>query len=260
MSSGRWLRLGNQAALGKRYADVSGVQLTNERENPRRSSSAVWATPQPGRASFTRQCALLCRSSFQSSSSSRTTVTGSAHPRSAYCRSGWGVSRTIVSRLNGRDIADVLECGGRAIAKARIGGGPTILWCELDRLSSHTSSDDHRIYRTAEEIESLPRGGSDSAPRSETRASGELTPNDWAALQAECATRGGCVYRAWRRQPRPNPMGESGAPLSAPRSTRAVTVSAGRLAASRVGAARCHDDRGRSITRSTPGSSAFPPC
>src|SRR5262249_50365757 len=47
---------------------------------------------------------------------------------------------------------EVFEIGGQAIEKARTGGGPTVLWCDLDRLASHTSADDHRVYRSAEEI------------------------------------------------------------------------------------------------------------
>lgn len=34
-------------------------------------------------------------------------------------------------------------------------GGPVVLWCELDRLDSHTSSDDQRIYRPEPEIAAL---------------------------------------------------------------------------------------------------------
>jgi 2-oxoisovalerate dehydrogenase E1 component len=109
-----------------------------------------------------------------------------------------------VSRVNGRDIADVLECGGRAITKARIGGGPSILWCELDRLSSHTSSDDHRVYRTAEEIESL--GVADPIPRLVQRLvkSGELTPNDWAAMQANVRRAVDVAYQRVEAEPKPD--------------------------------------------------------
>ena len=42
-----------------------------------------------------------------------------------------------------------------AAAKARRGDGPTILWMDLDRLSSHTSSDDHRVYRNLADIEAM---------------------------------------------------------------------------------------------------------
>jgi len=57
--------------------------------------------------------------------------------------------------LDGRDADTVATVGGAAIAACRAGVGPQVLWCELDRLVSHTNSDDHRIYRSAEEIERM---------------------------------------------------------------------------------------------------------
>jgi 2-oxoisovalerate dehydrogenase E1 component len=58
----------------------------------------------------------------------------------------------LPTHVNGRNAFEVFEVGCQAIEKARTGGGPTVLWCELDRLAPHTSSDDHRVYRSAEEI------------------------------------------------------------------------------------------------------------
>lgn len=37
----------------------------------------------------------------------------------------------------------------------RAGEGPIVLWCELDRLDSHTSSDDQRVYRPRAELDAL---------------------------------------------------------------------------------------------------------
>ncbi len=42
-----------------------------------------------------------------------------------------------------------------AFQRARSGEGPSILVCELDRLCSHTSSDDHRVYREPKEISEM---------------------------------------------------------------------------------------------------------
>jgi 2-oxoisovalerate dehydrogenase E1 component len=55
-------------------------------------------------------------------------------------------------RVDARDAFALYDAGRKAVAKARRGGGPTVLWCEMDRLCSHTSSDDHRLYRGTEEI------------------------------------------------------------------------------------------------------------
>src|SRR5579871_2557907 len=55
-------------------------------------------------------------------------------------------------RVNARDPFEVFAVGTECVAKARRGEGPTVLWCDLDRLASHTSSDDQRVYRSAEDI------------------------------------------------------------------------------------------------------------
>jgi 2-oxoisovalerate dehydrogenase E1 component len=58
-------------------------------------------------------------------------------------------------KIDGRDPVAVFNTGLHAIEKARGQGGPTILWAEVDRLMSHTSSDDQRIYRTKEELKAM---------------------------------------------------------------------------------------------------------
>jgi 2-oxoisovalerate dehydrogenase E1 component len=60
-----------------------------------------------------------------------------------------------VIRVNGRDPFEVFTKGATAVDRARQGGGPSVLWCEVDRLSSHTSSDDHRVYRSADDIQQM---------------------------------------------------------------------------------------------------------
>jgi len=49
----------------------------------------------------------------------------------------------------------IVAAGRDAIDSARRGEGPTVLWIELDRLDSHTNSDDHRLYRSADEIAAM---------------------------------------------------------------------------------------------------------
>ena len=51
-----------------------------------------------------------------------------------------------------------IEAGQEAIAHLRAGKGPVFFWVNMERLSSHTSSDDHKLYRSAEEIEGLAEG------------------------------------------------------------------------------------------------------
>ena len=58
----------------------------------------------------------------------------------------------LCRHVDGSAYDSVLEAARTAITAARSGQGPTILWIELDRLMSHTNSDDHRVYRSPEDI------------------------------------------------------------------------------------------------------------
>ena len=85
--------------------------------------------------------------------------------------------------VNGRDPFEVFEKGGEAVAKARAGEGPTVLWCELDRIAPHTSSDDHRIYRSAEELAEAVRRDPITTLASRLIDEGQLTEDAWGAMQ-----------------------------------------------------------------------------
>ena len=52
--------------------------------------------------------------------------------------------------VDGNDVLAVYEAAGRAIARARAGGGPTLLECKTYRLCGHSRSDP-RTYRSKEE-------------------------------------------------------------------------------------------------------------
>ncbi len=88
-------------------------------------------------------------------------------------------------RVDARHPDKVFSAAGDAVAKARTGGGPTILWCELDRLSSHTSSDDHRVYRTQDDIDAMMKRDPIVVVAQELIKAGELTEKEWGAVQDE---------------------------------------------------------------------------
>ncbi len=88
-------------------------------------------------------------------------------------------------KLNGRWVDEVHQVGAQAIQKARNGLGPTLIWCDLDRLSSHTSSDDHRVYRPLHEIEEMVDRDPIKLLAEELIQGGQLTQQDWAAMQEE---------------------------------------------------------------------------
>src|SRR5919202_3432811 len=59
--------------------------------------------------------------------------------------------------VDGNDPLEVYGAASAAVAKARAGGGPTLVECKTYRLLPHTSDDDDRRYRTAEEVEAWKR-------------------------------------------------------------------------------------------------------
>jgi len=61
-------------------------------------------------------------------------------------------------QVDGSDVPAVYKAGQEAIAHLRAGKGPVFFWVTMERLSSHTSSDDHKLYRSEEEIENLAGG------------------------------------------------------------------------------------------------------
>jgi 2-oxoisovalerate dehydrogenase E1 component len=60
-----------------------------------------------------------------------------------------------VEIVDGLDPVTVYEAARDAIERARSGKGPTCLVTKLERLKSHSSSDDQRMYRSPEELKSL---------------------------------------------------------------------------------------------------------
>jgi 2-oxoisovalerate dehydrogenase E1 component len=95
------------------------------------------------------------------------------------------LSEETMVKVNGRLLDEVERAGREAVEKARAGGGPTVIWCDLDRLSSHTSSDDHRVYRPVEEIEAMQARDPIRLLADELIAKGELTGGLFAEWQRE---------------------------------------------------------------------------
>ncbi len=57
--------------------------------------------------------------------------------------------------IDGSDVEKVHAAAGEAIAHMRAGKGPVFFWVKMERLSSHTSSDDQKLYRSEEELKNL---------------------------------------------------------------------------------------------------------
>jgi 2-oxoisovalerate dehydrogenase E1 component len=90
-------------------------------------------------------------------------------------------------QVDGRNPDRLYEVGQEAVERARSGDGPTILWADLDRLASHTSSDDHRVYRKLEDIEAMSHRDPIRLLAADLIASGQLDAPTWEKIQAEVA-------------------------------------------------------------------------
>ncbi len=71
----------------------------------------------------------------------------------------------------------------------RAGKGPVFFWVNMERLSSHTSSDDHKLYRSAEEIEALDKGDPLRAWSERLIAENVITADAYAQLDKEIKER-----------------------------------------------------------------------
>jgi len=83
-------------------------------------------------------------------------------------------------QVDGNDVIAVREAVGRAIAKARAGGGPHLIEALTYRLSDHTTADDARRYRS--DVDVSPHWGEDPI----TRLRNHLVGRDmWAKADEE---------------------------------------------------------------------------
>jgi 2-oxoisovalerate dehydrogenase E1 component len=91
--------------------------------------------------------------------------------------------------IDGSDVLAVYEAGQEAIAHLRAGKGPVFFWVRMERLSSHTSSDDHKLYRSAEEIANLSEADPLAKWKDRLIAEGDLTAEEYAKLNQEIKER-----------------------------------------------------------------------
>lgn len=110
---------------------------------------------------------------------------------------------SIFRHVDGRSVDAVAEAGSAAIASARRGDGATILWVELDRMTSHTNSDDHRIYRSAAEIALMKARDPVTTYATSLVDSGALDTAQVRELQNEAAAEADAAYAAAENEPAP---------------------------------------------------------
>lgn len=90
-----------------------------------------------------------------------------------------------IVHVDARFPENVADAATVSLAKAREGRGPTVLVCELDRLCSHTSSDDHRVYRNADEISEMMTRDPIEVLANRLISAGELDSEGWEQTKQE---------------------------------------------------------------------------
>jgi 2-oxoisovalerate dehydrogenase E1 component len=98
--------------------------------------------------------------------------------------------------VDGWDVEAVYLATEQAIADIRAGRGPVLLWAKMERLSSHTSSDDQAIYRSKEDLAGLAARDPLRQLKEQLIAEGELTEEDFAQLDQEIKERVRQAYLA----------------------------------------------------------------
>jgi 2-oxoisovalerate dehydrogenase E1 component subunit alpha len=126
-----------------------------------------------------------------------------ANPNVADRAAGYGIPGVTV---DGTDVPACYQACSEAVARARLGEGPTLIDAKIWRINSHTSEDNHLKYRTREEIDEA--AGHDPI----ARFTAWLIERRWITADGAAAVQAACDQEAsdaadWAEQ-QPDPLPE----------------------------------------------------
>src|SRR5882724_5252408 len=107
--------------------------------------------------------------------------------------------------LAGEAVQEIYDAAADALEKMRAGGGPHFWWVKMERLSSHTSSDDQRLYRSAEELAALDKRDPVKCWQEKLIADGALTADEFAKIDNEIKERVRSEYADAEKAEDPSP-------------------------------------------------------
>ncbi|MEM0966066.1 MAG: thiamine pyrophosphate-dependent enzyme [Verrucomicrobiota bacterium] len=107
-------------------------------------------------------------------------------------------------KADGASVAEVHTASAEAISKARSGGGPSFLWLDLERGTSHSSADDHRLYRGKPELDLTEARDPIKALQEELIQDGALSEEGLAALEKELKDSARKTYQEARKADDPD--------------------------------------------------------
>jgi len=91
--------------------------------------------------------------------------------------------------VDGTNVQTVYDIASKEIEGLRAGRGPSFLWVKMERLSSHTSTDDQRLYRSVDELRNLEQGDPLKCWKEQLIEEGVLTAEEYVTLDNEIKER-----------------------------------------------------------------------
>jgi 2-oxoisovalerate dehydrogenase E1 component len=108
-------------------------------------------------------------------------------------------------RIEGQNVQQVYDATAEAFQKIRTGGGPFFFWIKMERLSSHTSSDDQKLYRNEKELRELEKFDPLKCWKDQLIEEGIVTADDFARLDNEIKERIRSEYSEAEKAEDPSP-------------------------------------------------------
>src|SRR5438105_3200296 len=92
-------------------------------------------------------------------------------------------------QIDGRDVQKVYDTARAAMEKIRAGNGPAFFWVKMERLSSHTSSDDQKLYREEAELRALEKSDPLKCWKDQLLEEGVITAEEFAKIDNDIKER-----------------------------------------------------------------------
>src|SRR2546430_16171 len=92
-------------------------------------------------------------------------------------------------QIDGQGVQKIYEAASAAMEKIRAGNGPAFFWVKMERLSSHTSSDDQKLYRSAEELQELEKCDPLKCWKDQLIKEGVISTEEFAKIDNEIKER-----------------------------------------------------------------------
>src|SRR5213594_3800303 len=108
-------------------------------------------------------------------------------------------------RIDGQNVQQIYDATAEAFGKIRAGGGPFFFWIKMERLSSHTSSDDQKLYRREEELRDLEKFDPLKCWKDQLIEEGIITVEEFAKLDNEIKERIRREYSKAEKAENPSP-------------------------------------------------------